>query len=226
MGLPGWLSTRGLMSCVKSSRGAERAQAGDRRRSVGAVGALADVFPCAREQRCWVHKQRTYWTRCPSAYTRWPGGCSTDIEHAPTRKEAERTSDQFVAEFEPKWPKATNKIVKDREPLLACYDFPAEHWRHLRTTNPIESTFATVRLRTRVTKGAGSKDAALAMAYKLLDAARLAGEYSTAPNSSRTYSTARHSKTGSRSRTTTTTTTRRRTRGSPPDDPHPLIHNI
>ncbi len=75
-------------------------------------------------------------------------------------------------EFEPKWPKAADKLIRDREALLAFYDFPAEHWRHLRTTNPIESSFATVKLRTRVTKGAGSKAAAAAMAYKLLDSAQ------------------------------------------------------
>lgn len=95
-----------------------------------------------------------------------------EVVEAATRNDASRAIDAFVAEFEPKWPKAAEKLTKDREQLLAFYDFPAEHWRHLRTTNPIESSFATVKLRTRVTKGAGSKDAALAMAYKLLDAAQ------------------------------------------------------
>ena len=95
-----------------------------------------------------------------------------EIVEAATRQDASRAIDCFVAEFEPKWPKAADKLVKDRAELLAFYDFPAEHWRHLRTTNPIESSFATVKLRTRVTKGAGSKAAALAMAYKLLDSAQ------------------------------------------------------
>ena len=78
----------------------------------------------------------------------------------------------FLREFGVKWPKAAAKIVDDTEELLAFFDFPAEHWIHLKTTNPIESTFATVRLRTKVTKGPGSKAAGLAMAYKLLDAAQ------------------------------------------------------
>jgi transposase-like protein len=94
-----------------------------------------------------------------------------EVKRASTRKDANRAIDPF-AEFEPKWPKAAEKVVKDREELSAFSDFPAGHWRHLRTTNPIESSFATVKLRTRVTKGAGSKDAALAIAYKLLDAAQ------------------------------------------------------
>jgi putative transposase len=79
---------------------------------------------------------------------------------------------KFRAEFDAKYPKAVTKLDKDWEQLTAFYAFPAEHWRHLRTTNPIESSFATVKLRTKVTKGAGSKKAALAMAYKLLDAAQ------------------------------------------------------
>ncbi len=91
---------------------------------------------------------------------------------ASSRADAGRAIDSFVAEFEPKWPKAADKLTRDREALLAFYDFPAEHWRHLRTTNPIESSFATVKLRTRVQKGAGSKAAAAAMAYKLLDSAQ------------------------------------------------------
>ena len=83
-----------------------------------------------------------------------------------------RAIDAFLAEFEPKWPKAAEKLRRDKDELLAFYAFPAEHWRHLRSTNPIESSFATIKLRTRVTKGAGSKAAALAMAYKLLDSAQ------------------------------------------------------
>jgi putative transposase len=77
-----------------------------------------------------------------------------------------------VKDYEAKWPKATEKVVKDAEALLAFFDFPAEHWVHLKTTNPIESTFATVRLRTKVTKGPGSRAAGLAMAYKLIEAAQ------------------------------------------------------
>ena len=87
-----------------------------------------------------------------------------------------------MKEYEAKWPKATEKLVDDLEALLAFYDFPAEHWVHLKTTNPIESTFATVRLRTKVTKGPGSRSAGLAMAYKLIEAAQDRWRMSTAPH--------------------------------------------
>lgn len=94
-----------------------------------------------------------------------------EITGAEDRKHAERAVDLFAAEFGAKWPKAVDKILSNREALLAFYDFPAEHWGHLRTSNPIESTFSTVRARTNVTKGPGSREAALAMAFKLLQAA-------------------------------------------------------
>jgi len=140
--------------------------------ALGLWGALRDVFPAAREQRCWVHKTANVLDALPKRVQPQAKRMLHEIVEAPTRKDASRTIDGFVAEFEPKWPKAAGKLTKDRETLLAFYDFPAEHWRHLRSTNPIESSFATVKLRTRVTKGAGSKEAALAMAYKLLDAAQ------------------------------------------------------
>lgn len=95
-----------------------------------------------------------------------------EIVEAPTRADAERARDAFRAEFEAKYPKAYEKLERDWQALTAFYDFPAEHWRHIRTTNPIESSFATVKLRTQMTKGAGSRTAALVMAYKLLDAAQ------------------------------------------------------
>ena len=95
-----------------------------------------------------------------------------EIMEAPSRADAGRALEDFRREFGAKYPKAVAKLDKDRSELFAFYDFPAEHWRHLRTTNPIESAFATVKLRTRVQKGAGSKAAALAMAYKLLDQAQ------------------------------------------------------
>ena len=87
-----------------------------------------------------------------------------------------------MKDYEGKWPKATEKIVKDREELLAFFDFPAEHWVHLKTTNPIESTFATVRLRTKVTKGPGSRAAGLAMAYKLIESAQTRWRMVNAPH--------------------------------------------
>jgi len=140
--------------------------------ALGMWAALADVFPHAREQRCWVHKTANVLDALPKRVQPQAKRMLHEAVEAATRIDASRALDAFVAEFEPKRPKAAEKLVKDRDQLLAFYDFPAEHWRHLRTTNPIESAFATVKLRTRVTKGAGSKDAALAMAYKLLDAAQ------------------------------------------------------
>jgi transposase-like protein len=95
-----------------------------------------------------------------------------EMAEALTEADARAARERFRAEFDAKYPKATAKLDRDWQALTAFYAFPAEHWRHLRTTNPIESSFATVRLRTKVTKGAGSKKAALAMAYKLLDAAQ------------------------------------------------------
>ena len=94
------------------------------------------------------------------------------MAEAPSRADATQARQRFASEFDAKYPKAVSKLEKDWEQLTAFYAFPAEHWRHLRTTNPIESSFATVKLRTKVTKGAGSKKAALGMAYKLLDAAQ------------------------------------------------------
>jgi transposase-like protein len=95
-----------------------------------------------------------------------------EIRDAEDRDHARAAAKRFDAEFRAKWPKATDKIRDDLDVLLTFYDFPAEHWLHLKTTNPIESTFATVRLRTNVTKGAGSRAAGLAMAFKLLEAAQ------------------------------------------------------
>jgi transposase-like protein len=94
-----------------------------------------------------------------------------EITNAKNKREAERAVDRFVAEFGARWPMAVEKIVSDPESLLAFYDFPVEHWGHRRTSNPIESTFATVRACTNVTKGPGSRQAGLAMAFKLLQAA-------------------------------------------------------
>ncbi len=99
-------------------------------------------------------------------------GLLHEMAEAPTQADARKALERFRGEFDAKYPKAVAKLDKDWSTLTTFYGFPAEHWRHLRTTNPIESSFATVKLRTKVTKGAGSKKAALAMAYKLLDAAQ------------------------------------------------------
>ena len=95
-----------------------------------------------------------------------------EIRMAPTRAQAVAAFDQFLKTYRAKYPKAADKLTRDRDALLAFYDFPAEHWIHLKTTNPIESTFATVRLRTKVTKGPGSRAAGLAMAFKLIESAQ------------------------------------------------------
>jgi putative transposase len=140
--------------------------------ALGAWAALRDVFPEAEEQRCWVHKTANVLDCLPKRLQSRAKTMLHEIVEAPTRADAKRELETFREEFGAKYPKALEKLDKDWKPLTAFYAFPAEHWRHLRTTNPIESSFATVKLRTRVTKGAGSKAAALAMAYKLLVAAQ------------------------------------------------------
>ena len=141
----------------------------------GALGfwaALGDVFPKTREQRCWVHKTANILDALPKRLHRQAKAAIHEIYLAETRADAEAGIDQFVGIYGDKYPKAVAKLTKDRDVLLTFYDYPAAHWVHLRTTNPIESTFATVRARTRVTKGAGSRRRGLVMAYKLLDAAQ------------------------------------------------------
>jgi putative transposase len=140
--------------------------------ALGAWAALRDVFPDAAEQRCWVHKTANASDALPKRLQPRAKTLLHEIVEAPTRADAKKALEAFRAEFDAKYPKAVAKLDKDWTALTAFYDFPAEHWRHLRTTNPVESAFATVKLRTRVTKGAGSKKAALAMAYKLLEAAQ------------------------------------------------------
>jgi putative transposase len=140
--------------------------------ALGAWAALRDVFPEAREQRCWVHKTANVLDALPKRLQPRAKTLLHEMMEAPTRADARASLERFRGEFDAKYPKAVAKLDRDWMALTAFYDFPAEHWRHLRTTNPIESSFATVKLRTRVTKGAGSKKAALAMAYKLLDAAQ------------------------------------------------------
>jgi len=140
--------------------------------ALGAWAALRDVFPGAGEQRCWFHAAGNVIDALPKRLQPRAKGLLNEIIEAPTRKDATRALEVFREEYGAKYPKALAKLDRDWKPLTAFYDYPAEHWRHLRTTNPIESSFATVRLRTRVTKGAGSKAAALAMAYKLLESAQ------------------------------------------------------
>ena len=141
----------------------------------GALGfwaALGDVFPDTREQRCWVHKTANILDVLPKRLHRTAKAALHEIYEAETRADAEDAIADFERQFGDKYPKAVDKLVKDRDVLLTFYDYPAAHWVHLRTVNPIESAFATVRLRTKVTKGAGARRRGLVMAYKLLDAAQ------------------------------------------------------
>ena len=140
--------------------------------ALGFWGALREVFPDIRGQRCWVHKAANVLNALPKSAQPTARRMLAEIRDAEDREHAVVAVDAFAHEFGGKWPKAVAKIVNDVEPLLAFYDFPAEHWLHLKTTNPIESTFSTVRLRTRVTKGPGSRAAGLAMAFKLIEAAQ------------------------------------------------------
>jgi putative transposase len=140
--------------------------------ALGIWAALRDVFPAARKQTCWVHKIARVLDALPKRLQPRAKSMLHEVMEAPSRADARQALERFREEFDAKYPKAVAKLDKDWTALTAFYDFPAEHWRHLRTSNAIESSFATVKLRTRVTKGAGSKKAALAMAYKLLDAAQ------------------------------------------------------
>jgi transposase-like protein len=140
----------------------------------GALGfwkALPQVYPTTREQRCWVHKTANLLDKLPKRLQPEAKDKLHDIWMAATRADAERAFDLFLETYTAKYPKAAECLRKDRTVLLAFYDFPAEHWGHLRTTNPIESTFATVRLRTVRTKGSGSRRACLTMVFKLTESA-------------------------------------------------------
>ena len=136
----------------------------------GAMGfwaALRKVYPATREQRCWLHKTANVLNKLPQSMQGKAKQALRDIYLAESRQTAEDALDRFKNLYEKKFPKAVECLEKDRKVLLAFYDFPAEHWGHLRTTNPIESTFATVRLRQRRTKGCGSREASLTMVFML-----------------------------------------------------------
>lgn len=141
----------------------------------GALGfwkALRQVFPSTRQQRCWVHKTVNVLNKLPRGQQVSAKSLLHEIWMAATKEDAIKALNKFVAIHQAKYPKAVECLLKDQIELLAFYDFPAEHWQHLRTSNPIESTFATVRLRTSKTKGAGSRSACLAMAFKLVESAQ------------------------------------------------------
>jgi len=141
----------------------------------GALGfwaALKKAFPDTRHQRCWVHKTANVLDKLPKAVQPKVKSALHDIYLADTRQAAHKAFDSALERFGTKYPKAMDCLAKDREQMLAFYDFPAEHWVHLRTTNPIESTFATVRLRTKRSRGCGSRDTTLAMVFKLMESAQ------------------------------------------------------
>jgi transposase-like protein len=140
--------------------------------ALGLWAALRDVFPATRQQRDWVHKTANVLGCLPKAVQAGARKALAEIRDAPDRDHARRAIEMFARDYGVKWPKAVAKITDDAEELLTFDDFPAEHWLHLKTSNPIESTFSSVRLRTRVTKGPGSKAAGLAMTFKLLEAAQ------------------------------------------------------
>lgn len=134
--------------------------------------ALGEIWPMAREQRCWVHKTANVLNKLPKSQQPKAKRSLQEIWMAETRAEAVVAFDAFIENYRLKYEKAADCLAKDREALLAFYDFPAEHWKHLRTSNPIESTFATVRHRTIRAKGCLSNATALAMVFKLVDAAQ------------------------------------------------------
>ena len=129
--------------------------------------ALGEVFPSAKRQRCWVHKTANILDKLPKAVQPKAKSMIHEMYMAPTKEYALKAYDHFVKVFSDKYPKATRCLVKDKEDLFTFYGFPAIQWVHIRTTNPIESTFATVRLRTTKTKGCGSRVATLTMVFKL-----------------------------------------------------------
>jgi putative transposase len=135
--------------------------------SLGFWAALAEVFPETRRQRCWVHKTANILDKMPKAVQPKAKSMIHEMYMASTKEDALKAYDHFIKAFESKYPKAIECLKKDKDDLFTFYDFPAIHWIHIRTTNPIESTFATVRLRTTKTKGCGSRIATLTMVFKL-----------------------------------------------------------
>ena len=134
---------------------------------LGFWAALEEEFPTTRHQRCWVHKTANVLDKLPKRLQKDAKGLIHQMYLSSTKDDALEIYDRFFSLYQDKYPKACDCLEKDKEVLFTFYDFPAIHWQHLRTTNPIESTFATVRHRTRQTKGCGSRNATLAMVYKL-----------------------------------------------------------
>jgi transposase-like protein len=169
-----------LRDCARRGMRAPVLAVGD-----GALGfwnALREVFPETREQRCWVHKTANILDALPKSAQPAAKRAVQEIYNAEDKEHAHAAIKAFANQYGAKYPKVVKRLTDDEEELLAFFDFPAEHWIHLRTTNPIESTFATVRLRTKVTKGAGSRAAALAMVFKLIESAQARWRAVNAPH--------------------------------------------
>ncbi len=165
-------SWRELLLDVKNRGLSQAAKLATGDGALGFWSALRQIYPVTREQRCWVHKTANVLNKMPKSLQPKAKSMLHDIWMAETQKQALRAFGLFAATFKAKYAKAVECLTKDRDVLLTFYDFPAEHWIHVRTTNPIESTFATVRLRTRRTKGCGSRMACLTMVFKLVQCAQ------------------------------------------------------
>ena len=158
------LKNRGLISGPKLAVGDG---------ALGFWGALTEVYSETRHQRCWFHKMGNVLDKLPKSLQPRAKSQLQEIWMSATRSDAYKAFDAFIKAHEVKYPKATECLQKDKEELLIFYDFPAEHWIHLRTTNPIESTFATVRHRTYKSKGAFSRTTILTMVFKLCKSAEI-----------------------------------------------------
>src|SRR6266567_3759397 len=150
--------------------------------ALGFWGALREVFPATREQRCWFHKIANVLGALPRSAHPGAKKALAEIWNAEDRRHALDAVTSFEAAYGAKFPKAVDKVTDDLDELVAFYDFPAQHWVHLRTTNPIESTFASVRHRTKITRGPGSRAAGQAMAFKLIEAAQARWRAVNAPH--------------------------------------------
>ena len=169
-----------LRDCARRGMRAPVLAVGDG--ALGFWGALREVFPQARAQRCWFHKIANILGALPKSAHPGAKKALAEIWNAEDKRHAFDAVKSFQAAYQAKFPKAVAKITDDLDELLAFYDYPAEHWIHLRTTNPIESTFATVRHRTKITRGPGSRAAGLAMAFKLIQAAQARWRAVNAPH--------------------------------------------
>jgi len=139
--------------------------------SLGFWNALAKIYPSTVHQRCWVHRTRNILNKLPKSLQFQAKRDIHEIYQAPTKEDALNAFDRFVKVYEAKYPKAVSCLLKTKDQTLAFYGFPAEHWRHIRSTNVIESIFSTVRLRTYKTRGCCKEKSILALVFKLVESA-------------------------------------------------------